>query len=87
MSSLLDGTAETGSVSLWMDTATTPELPPLPASQRAQVCVIGAGIAGLTTAYRLARSGKDVLVLDERGLRGGQTARTTGHLCNALDDR
>lgn len=76
-----------GSVSLWMDTATTRELTPLRGSQRAQVCVIGMGIAGLTTAYRLARSGKDVLVLDERGLRGGQTARTTGHLCNALDDR
>lgn len=75
------------SVSLWMDTATTPELAPLHGSQRAQVCVVGTGIAGLTTAYRLARSGKDVLVIDERGLLGGQTARTTGHLCSALDDR
>ena len=88
MGSYRDRNAETmGSVSLWMDTAPTPELAPLTGSQRAQVCVVGAGIAGLTTAYRLARSGKDVLVLDERGLRGGQTARTTGHLCSALDDR
>lgn len=76
-----------GSVSLWMDTATTPELPPLLASQRTQVCIVGAGIAGLTTAYRLASAGTNVIVLDERGLDGGQTARTTGHLCSALDDR
>jgi glycine/D-amino acid oxidase-like deaminating enzyme/nitrite reductase/ring-hydroxylating ferredoxin subunit len=81
------GNGENGSVSLWMDTAETPELEPLRASNSAQVCVVGVGIAGLTTAYRLARSGKDVLVIDQRGLRGGQTARTTGHLCNALDDR
>lgn len=83
-----DGLAgATGSVSLWMETARTPELHPLTGSQHAQVCVVGAGIAGLTTAYRLARSGKDVLVIDERGLAGGQTARTSGHLCSALDDR
>lgn len=82
-----DGSSDGGSLSLWMDTATVPELPPLPGSQRTQVCVVGAGIAGLTTAYRLAAIGRDVLVIDERGLRGGQSARTTGHLCNALDDR
>jgi len=76
-----------GSISLWMDSARVPELAPLQASQRAQVCIVGAGIAGLSTAYRLASGGKDVLVIDERGLRGGQTARTTGHLCSALDDR
>lgn len=76
-----------GSVSLWMDTARVPELPTLTASQRTQVCVVGAGIAGLTTAYRLAAIGKDVVVIDERGLLGGQSARTSGHLCNALDDR
>ena len=78
---------ESGSLSLWMDTAPVLDLVPLPGSQRTQVCVIGAGIAGLTTAYRLAAIGKDVLVIDERGLMGGQSARTTGHLCNALDDR
>jgi glycine/D-amino acid oxidase-like deaminating enzyme/nitrite reductase/ring-hydroxylating ferredoxin subunit len=83
----LDLDFDGGSISLWMDTARVPELAPLQASQRTQICVIGAGIAGLTTAYRLAAIGKDVVVIDERGLRGGQTARTTGHLCNALDDR
>ena len=87
MSSVLGGYTNGGSISLWMDSAWAPELAPLQGSQRTQICVIGAGIAGLTTAYRLAASGKEVLVIDERGLYGGQTARTTGHLCNALDDR
>ena len=51
------------------------------------VCVIGAGIAGLTTAYLLAREGKSVVVLDDGPIGGGMTARTTAHLTNALDDR
>ena len=75
------------SLSLWMATADAPSFAPLQADAHARVCVVGAGIAGLTTAYRLAQSGVDVMVLDEHGLVGGQTARTTGHLCNALDDR
>jgi len=84
MYSELDGS----SVSLWMATAgSAPMLQPLREDTAAEVCIVGAGIAGLTTAYRLAKSGTTVVVLDERGLDGGQTARTTGHLCNALDDR
>jgi glycine/D-amino acid oxidase-like deaminating enzyme/nitrite reductase/ring-hydroxylating ferredoxin subunit len=81
------GRAEGGSVSLWMDTADAFELPPLSEHLHTHTCIVGAGIAGLTTAYRLAKLGTAVVVLDEHGLYGGQTARTTGHLCNALDDR
>ena len=32
---------------------------------RAEVCVVGAGIAGMTTAYLLAREGKAAVVLDD----------------------
>ncbi|MGN6513355.1 MAG: FAD-dependent oxidoreductase [Lysobacteraceae bacterium] len=78
---------EGGTTSLWMATATPPAFAPLREDARADVCVVGAGIAGLTTAYRLALQGRDVVVLEERDLCGGQTARTTGHLCSALDDR
>lgn len=53
----------------------------------ADVCVIGAGIAGLTTAYLLAREGKSVIVLDDGPVGGGETGRTTAHLSTALDDR
>lgn len=75
------------SLSLWSATADVPSFAPLQADAHARVCVVGAGIAGLTTAYRLARDGVDVVVLEEGALGGGQTARTTGHLCDALDDR
>lgn len=50
------------------------------------VCVIGAGIAGLTTAYLLAKEGKRVIVLDAWGLSAGETGRTTAHLTAILDD-
>jgi glycine/D-amino acid oxidase-like deaminating enzyme/nitrite reductase/ring-hydroxylating ferredoxin subunit len=50
------------------------------------VCVIGAGIAGLSVALSLVRDGIDVLVLDQGPIGGGQTARTSAHLASALDD-
>src|SRR5437016_1156004 len=55
--------------------------------QRADVCVVGAGIAGLTTAYLLAGEGKRVIVLDEGPIGSGQTGRTSAHLASAIDDR
>jgi glycine/D-amino acid oxidase-like deaminating enzyme/nitrite reductase/ring-hydroxylating ferredoxin subunit len=51
------------------------------------VCVVGAGIAGLSVAYTLAREGRKVIVLDARDLSAGETAQTTAHLASALDDR
>jgi glycine/D-amino acid oxidase-like deaminating enzyme/nitrite reductase/ring-hydroxylating ferredoxin subunit len=54
---------------------------------RADACVVGAGIAGMSTAYELVRQGKSVIVLDDGPVGGGQTGRTTAHLASALDDR
>ena len=75
------------SVSVWMRSAPAPEFPPLSSDADADVCVIGAGIAGLSAAYLLARSGQSVVVLDDGPVGGGQTRRTTAHLANAVDDR
>lgn len=75
------------SVSVWMATAEVPREPRLDADLEADVCIIGAGIAGLTTAYLLAREGERVVVLDDGPLAGGETCRTTAHISNALDDR
>ena len=73
--------------SVWMDTATSPSPPPLAGDTQADVCIIGAGIAGLTTAYLLAKQGRKVIVLDDGSVAGGQSQRTTAHLSNAIDDR
>jgi len=70
-----------------MATANTPSQSPLRESIRTDVCIIGAGIAGLTTAYLLGREGRSVVVLDDGVIGGGMTGRTTAHLTNAYDDR
>jgi glycine/D-amino acid oxidase-like deaminating enzyme/nitrite reductase/ring-hydroxylating ferredoxin subunit len=75
------------STSLWMATAATPSHSRLKESIRTDVCVIGAGIAGLTTAYLLGMEGRSVVVLDDGLSGGGMTGRTTAHLTNAFDDR
>ena len=73
--------------SVWMDTARTPGFEPLRRDAEADVCVVGAGIAGLSTAYQLAREGRRVILLDDGPIAGGQTQRTTAHLSCAIDDR
>jgi glycine/D-amino acid oxidase-like deaminating enzyme/nitrite reductase/ring-hydroxylating ferredoxin subunit len=60
---------------------------PLTEDARADVCVVGAGIAGMVTAYLLAQAGRRVIVLDDGPIGGGETGRTTAHLADALDDR
>src|SRR3954469_24106920 len=73
--------------SVWMGTTEVPQFQPLTQDLRTNVCVIGAGIAGMTTAYLLARAGRSVVVIDDGPVGGGMTARTTAHIVNALDDR
>jgi glycine/D-amino acid oxidase-like deaminating enzyme/nitrite reductase/ring-hydroxylating ferredoxin subunit len=73
--------------SIWTATADVPLGRPLTIDDQANVCVIGAGIAGLTTAYLLAKEGKSVVVVDDGPIAGGESGRTTAHLSNALDDR
>ena len=73
--------------SIWMDTADVPSYPPLDEDLRVDVCVVGAGIAGMSTAYMLAREGRKVAVLDDSAIGAGETGRTTAHLSNEMDDR
>jgi len=75
------------STSIWMATANTPSQSRLKESIRTDICIVGAGIAGLTTAYLLGRGGRSVVVLDDGSSGGGMTGRTTAHLSNAYDDR
>ena len=74
-------------ISVWMATATLPSFSTLTKNEHADVCIVGAGIAGLTTAYMLGRAGRSVIVLDDGPIVSGETERTTAHLTTALDDR
>jgi glycine/D-amino acid oxidase-like deaminating enzyme/nitrite reductase/ring-hydroxylating ferredoxin subunit len=66
--------------------ADVPDLPTLTHNIRTSVCVVGAGIAGMTTAYLLARAGRAVVVIDDGPIGGGETGRSTAHITAALDD-
>ena len=71
--------------SLWMDVPVA-EATSLTRSERADVVVVGSGIAGLSVAYELVSRGRSVIVLDRGKIGSGMTARTTAHLATALDD-
>ena len=73
--------------SIWYGTFETPTFPALGRSLTADVCIVGAGIAGLSTAYALTKAGKKVVVIDDGPVGGGESGRTTAHITAAMDDR
>ena len=89
MSAPLDPTRTSGAtLPSWLATAPAPPtFGPLRENLTADVVVVGAGIAGLTTAYLLGKEGKQVVVLEDGDVASGESGRTTAHLSNALDDR
>ncbi|MEA3193124.1 MAG: hypothetical protein QOD26_1457 [Betaproteobacteria bacterium] len=73
--------------SVWSATSALPEFPSLESNVHVDVCIVGAGIAGLSTAYLLSKAGKSVAVLDDGPIGGGMTQMSTGHLVSMHDDR
>lgn len=51
--------------------------PPAAVPARADVLIVGAGITGMVTAVLMARSGRDVTVLEARQLGSGTTGRSS----------
>ncbi|WP_267243437.1 FAD-dependent oxidoreductase [Streptomyces sp. PR69] len=66
--------------SYWMTDTPTTEYPPLSADTTADVAVIGAGIAGLCTAWELTSAGLDVIVLEADRIASGVSGHTTAKL-------
>jgi glycine/D-amino acid oxidase-like deaminating enzyme len=67
--------------SLYADTARPPvDAPPLAASRRVSVAVVGAGFTGLSTALHLAEHGTDVVVLDAGQPGWGASGRNGGQV-------
>jgi glycine/D-amino acid oxidase-like deaminating enzyme/nitrite reductase/ring-hydroxylating ferredoxin subunit len=73
------------SESVWINTVKRNPAAPLEKSAEADVCIVGAGMAGMSAAYELAREGKSVIVLEKSALDFGETPRTSAHLSNVLD--
>lgn len=66
--------------SLWH--ASAPEGPatlPLTGATTADVCIVGAGYSGLTTALELARRGVSVVLLEREQIGFGGSGRNAGH--------
>ncbi|KAI1348380.1 FAD dependent oxidoreductase [Xylaria sp. FL0043] len=59
---------------------------PLTSDIETDICIVGAGISGISIAYELVKRGKEVVLVEARDILSGETGRTTGHLASALDD-
>lgn len=66
--------------SLWIETSAGTDHPSLAGDTTADVVVVGAGIAGLTTARLLAEDGASVVVIDAGPICAGATGYTTAKL-------
>ncbi|RPJ78118.1 MAG: FAD-dependent oxidoreductase [Alphaproteobacteria bacterium] len=75
------------SISSWMETIEMPTFAPLASDIDVDVCIVGGGLAGLTTAYMLLQAGRKVCVLEGYEIGSGQTSRTTAQCTYALDER
>jgi glycine/D-amino acid oxidase-like deaminating enzyme/nitrite reductase/ring-hydroxylating ferredoxin subunit len=73
------------SVSIWMQQTPFPTYAPLTKTTHVDVCVIGAGMAGLSTAYQLCQAGAQVFVVDDGQVGAGESGRTTAQLTCMLD--
>ena len=60
--------------------AVAPSRPPLDGSARADVCVIGGGYTGLSTAIDLAGRGFNVILIEARSVGFGASGRNGGHV-------
>ena len=63
--------------SYWVESTTAPVFPKLEGGADADVCVVGAGLVGITTALLLQEAGRDVLLIEMDRVVAGVTANTT----------
>ncbi|GGD83602.1 FAD-dependent oxidoreductase [Paenibacillus nasutitermitis] len=66
--------------SYWRDSTKIPAYPKLAEDTAADVVIVGGGIVGITTAYRLAEAGRKVVLLEADTVMGGTTGHTTAKL-------
>ena len=74
------GQAIDGHLSYWVKSAEAERHPPLQLDAACDVVVVGAGIVGVTCAFKLARSGARVILLEARRIGSGTTGYTTAKI-------
>jgi glycine/D-amino acid oxidase-like deaminating enzyme/nitrite reductase/ring-hydroxylating ferredoxin subunit len=77
----------TSTESIWATETHTPATGSLGADVTCDVCIVGAGMAGLTLAYELSHTGRNIVVLDAQPHTArGESAHTSAHLSDFIDD-
>lgn len=66
--------------SIWMDSTLIPRRNSLTGNKRTEVVIIGAGMAGILTAFYLQRHGVHVVVLEANRIGSGQSGFTTAKI-------
>ncbi|MFS0751633.1 FAD-dependent oxidoreductase [Oceanobacillus sp. 1P07AA] len=65
---------------LWRKNVDLPKFDKLNESVKTDVCVVGGGITGITTAYLLAKEGVKVILIDADNILNGTTGHTTAKI-------
>jgi len=71
----------------WTSSASFRPFSPLAADATVDVVIVGGGITGLTTAYLLAKAGKQVMVLERERCATVDTGHTSAHVTMVTDTR
>lgn len=66
--------------SIWRKSCHIKDREPLEGEVSCDVAVVGAGMAGILTAHKLQKSGKQTVVVDAGRIAGGQTEHTTAKI-------
>lgn len=66
--------------SLWISSCNAKKRDTLNNDIEAQVCIIGAGLTGLTCGYYLSKEGKNVVVLEKNSIGSHTSGNTTGKI-------
>lgn len=77
---MTDSNFPTETSSFWRDTANLSNFKTLDSDIHTGIAVVGGGIAGILTAYTLAKEGKQVVLLEGRDMLSGTTGYTTAKL-------
>jgi glycine/D-amino acid oxidase-like deaminating enzyme len=69
----------------WLKGLQLKEHPALEKNLQTEVCIIGAGITGVVTAYLLAKEGKRVVLIEKDKIGSDATHRTTAIMTEVID--